>query len=107
MTNLKSLKSVSGMVQRLLEEHPNTRSSDNTLYYMVCRDIGRQNGVNIEQMSMPQFLLRMKEYGFPPFESVRRSRQKIQHDHPELSADANVEAARMLNEEVYRKFARE
>lgn len=48
----------------------------------------------------------MKEYNMPAFETVRRTRQKIQHDNPELSGCDDVEAKRMVNEEMFRDYAR-
>ena len=47
-----------------------------------------------------------KVFGLPAFESVRRTRQKLQAAHPELAGDSNVEAQRMLNEGVFKEYAR-
>ena len=46
------------------------------------------------------FLLKMREWGFPPFESVRRARQRIQQQFPELSAKKTVAEKREENEEA-------
>ena len=48
----------------------------------------------------------MKDYGFPGFETVRRSRQKLQATFPELAGDADVEGMRRVNEETFRDYAR-
>lgn len=50
----------------------------------------------------------IREYNnlFPPFESVRRTRQKVQEKYPDLAASEEVEAGRELNETAYREFAR-
>lgn len=82
------------------------RNSDNHLYYWVCASIGNSNGIDIHSMSMPKFLLHLREYGFPQFESVRRARQKIQAEHPELAGDKTVEGQRRQNEEVFRAYAK-
>ena len=58
-------------------------------------------------MSVPFFLLHMKEYGFPPFESVRRNRQLIAAKYPNLSGGEDVEAWRTANEEAVREYVRE
>ena len=106
MSKSKELKTTTDMVKHILETVPMARNSDNYLYYWVCAMIGKQNGVDIHKMSMPMFLLHLKEYGFPQFESVRRTRQKIQAEYPELAANDRVEGQRMLNEEVFRDYAR-
>lgn len=103
MDNLKTLTS---QVKNILETVPETRNSDNRLYYVVCATIGKKNGIDIEKMSMPHFLLHLKDYGMPAFESVRRTRQKIQETYPELAADRDVEAQRELNEEAFLEYAR-
>ena len=47
----------------------------------------------------------MKEYGLPGFETVRRSRQKVQADNPELAGSEAVRRKRAKKETVYREFA--
>lgn len=106
MSKSKELKTTTDMVKHILETVPMARNSDNHLYYWVCAMIGKQNGVDIHKMSMPMFLLHLKEYGFPQFESVRRARQKLQAEYPELAGTSTVEGQRMLNEEVFRDYAR-
>ena len=106
MSKSAELRSTTELVKEILTDSPKARSSDNYLYYLVCATIGRENGVDVNKMSMPMFLLRTKEYRFPPFESVRRSRQKLQAKYPELSADADVEAQRTINEQIFKAYAR-
>jgi hypothetical protein len=57
-------------------------------------------------LSVPVFLTKMNELGFPPFESVRRNRQKLQAAHPELAACEAVESFREEKEKEFRAFAR-
>lgn len=106
MGRLNELKTTQGIVLEVLKEQPMARSSDNYLCYMVYKIVGKKNGIDIDSMSMPTFFLHMKEYGFPSTETIRRTRQKIQAEHPELAAEGNVEAQRNLNEEVFREYAR-
>lgn len=101
-----SLKTTTGIVKMILKDNPDTRNSDNLLYYHVLKHVGNLHGIDIEKMSVPIFLLKMKDYGLPPFESVRRARQKIQASYPELSAKTDVESYRQLNEQEYRDYAR-
>ena len=106
MGKFKELQTTSRIVKEILEEYPEARNSDNVLYVKVCAEIGKEKGIDINKMSMPHFLLHLKEYKMPPFETCRRSRQKIQAEYPHLAANADVEAQRILNEESFRSYAR-
>lgn len=103
---MDNLKSTSQLVKMVLQSYPETRSSDNLLYYQILKILGQDNGIDIDSMSVTRFLLYMKQYGFPQFESVRRTRQKIQQHHPELSPNDKVEGFRTLNEKDFRYYAR-
>ena len=59
---IKELKTIHNLVKNILEEHPQARNSDNILYYYVIKHIGAQKGINIDSMSLPNFLLNMKAY---------------------------------------------
>ena len=102
---MADLYKVSELVRNTLKKYPMSRNSDNYLYYLILKKVGEKNGIDIDRMSMPMFLLNMRQYGFPPFESVRRSRQKIQHDYPELAGTKAVRDYRQTEEERYREFA--
>lgn len=103
---MDNLKTTADLVKAILEKNQKARNSDNYLYYCVIRIIGKRSGVDIDNMSVPMFFLNMKEYNMPAFETVRRTRQKMQRDNPELSGCDEVEVQRMLNEEVFRDYAR-
>ena len=100
------LNTTANLVKVVLQEEPQTRSSDNLLYLKVIERIAEEKGIDLENFSVPYFLKNMSFMYFPPFESVRRARQKIQAQHPELSAKAKVQAQRKINEAEYREFAR-
>lgn len=100
------LKKTTEIVRWLLENVPHTRNSDSFLYYKVLEHISEQKGYTLTAMPVPFFLKRMKEYGFPCFETVRRARQKLQATHPELKACEEVETVRSENEDVVREYAR-
>lgn len=95
------------IVYDLLIEDEKTRNSDNYLYYRVLEKVARDKGIQINSMLVPTLLLNMTDLGFPPFESVRRSRQKIQQHNPELAGNIEVEALRKVNEQEYKDFARQ
>ena len=101
-----SIKGVAKEVKGVLERIPKARNSDDILYYYVCRRMLHEKGFNIDNLNFSSIFLRRKEYGIPPFETVRRSRQKIQSEIPELRANADVEAMREVLEEEYKAYAR-
>lgn len=102
MGKATELKNTTDIVKHLLINEPATRNSDDLLYLKVCESI------NIVAVNVPfkEMLLKRREWGIPPFESVRRSRQKIQEKYPELSGNTSVEGHRKLNEEVFKEYAR-
>lgn len=103
----KEIKHTNALVMEILKQSSKARNSDNYLYYAVVATIAKRNGIDIEKISLPHYLLHIKEYGvFPAFETVRRTRQKIQASFPELAACSEVEAQRIVNEDVYKSYAR-
>lgn len=103
---MNEIQSTSKLVKEALINHPDTRNSDNYLYYVICRDLLAKIGLNIDSISLSNALLNRKIYNLPPFETVRRTRQKAQEKCPELAALFEVEAKRAELEEKYREFAR-
>jgi hypothetical protein len=99
---MKGLKQITSVVKEVLEEKPDTRNSDDLLYINVCR---RMSPMALRQPFEMVFLQR-NTLGVPKYESVRRSRQKIQEHHPELCGTDEVEGQRVLNEERVREYAR-
>ena len=103
---MNELKTVAQLVKVILEEDKQSRNSDSFLYLKVLEVYGRKNDIDINDMSVPSFLLTMKEKGFPAFETVRRTRQKVQAEFPELGACDTVKGMRMVNETDFRQYAR-
>ena len=102
---MNDLKNTTALVKALLEEDKQCRNSDSFLYLKVLSVTGKRKGINIESMSVPYFLLNLHGTAFPPFESVRRARQKIQATYPELAACEVVEGFRIENENQFRAYA--
>lgn len=102
MDTATELKNTSDIVKVILQKYPDTRNSDDLLYLKVCEYV---NGTHI---SLPfwKVIKDRKDFGYPPFESVRRSRQKLQATYPELASNKVVEAQREQNENIYKEFAR-
>ena len=103
---MNDLNTTTKLVKAILEQDEMARNSDSFLYLKVLEHISNQEGFAINHMTVPYFLENMKEYGFPGFETVRRTRQKVQQHHPELAACDKVTRMRMLNETDFRRYSR-
>ena len=104
---MNDLKTTTKLVRTILEENPQTRNSDSFLYFKVLQYRANRTGVDLRDISVASFLLGMDAFGFPGFETVRRTRQKLQATHPELAALESVQIARMENEKVFRGYSLE
>lgn len=102
---MENLKTVSALVKDILENDNKARNTDNHLYLRVLEHYSDQRGVDIQVMTVPVFLKELDNHSFPGFETVRRSRQKVQATYPELAPSENVGKRRAKNEAVYREFA--
>lgn len=99
---MNKIKRTSDIVKDVLKDCPNARNSDDLLYINVCKRISPM----VCNQPFQTVLLMRNELGIPPFESVRRTRQKLQASYPELCASDEVEAQRMVNEEIVKNYAR-
>ena len=95
------LKTVKEMVEKLLKENLILRGDDDLLFCEICRQIKPET----QSMSVCEFFLMRKKMGLPSFESVRRSRQKVQEEHPELKPCERVQESRKRQEEKFYNFA--
>lgn len=95
------LKTVKKMVEKLLKENLILRGDDDLLFCEICRQIKPET----QLMSVCEFFLMRKKMGLPSFESVRRSRQKVQEEHPELKPCERVQESRKRQEEKFYNFA--
>lgn len=102
MNKVRELKGTTKIVKEILEQYPETRDSDDTLYLKVC---GR---INYNYISIPVALAlsNRKDYGIPCWETVSRARRRLQRAYPELAAKPDVEAGRMLNEEIFKDYSK-
>ena len=106
MNKKKELKTTRALVKNILEQDAETRNSDNHLYLNVIRAVAKEKNVDLNEVSITNFLSNITQWGFPPFESVRRARQQLQHDNPNLASNEAVQDFRTQNEAVFRDFAR-
>lgn len=102
---MNDLKHTSQIVKAILEQDKRTRNSDSFLYLKVLKHFAQKTGQPVHEMSVQSFLLNMADLNIPPFESVRRARQKAQAKHPELAACDNVQQMRRENEAAFYAFA--
>ena len=89
------------LVKQMLEENERTRNSDNELYVEICY------AVNPSVMRLPfeDVIGNLERFGLPPFETVRRSRQILQAERPDLRPCDEVALFRAENELAYEEFA--
>ena len=83
-------------VFEILKNDKKSRNSDRYLYVSVVKLLN-------PELACKPFAEAMLNANIPCFETVRRARQHLQEWHPELRADANVEAARKVEEEEYKE----
>lgn len=103
---MNELKNTTTLVKSILEQDVRTRNSDSLLYLKVIERIADKEGVNLYGISVPMFLANMSAYPyFPGFETVRRTRQKVQAENPTLGANERVGAFRSEREREFRAWA--
>ncbi len=98
------LKTIERMVYDVLKSNPKARDNDMELYYIVSKEFfflthGRA------MLLFEDVMRNYKALGIPCFESVRRTRQKIQAAHPELGCSPDVRIARHRNRKAYVDYA--
>jgi hypothetical protein len=103
--NKNNLVKMSELVEELLVKDEKCRNSDAYLYFQVLATVSKQKGIDINNMTVPEFLLKMHGNALPIFETIRRTRQKVQEMHPELSACETVKQFRAENETEYLEFS--
>ena len=70
-------------VEKVLREHKDARDSDfRTIGWVI-----KLTRPEVMSMSFSAVLWNHKELDLPSFETIRRTRQKLQHDNPELRGE--------------------
>ena len=101
---MRNLKTIENRVLAVLKEHPEARNDDMKLYLLVSKAcIYDTHGIS--HFSFEDVMSNYKAYGIPCFESIRRTRQKIQAKCPELGCSPKVRRARHRNQKAYRDYA--
>lgn len=106
---MSKIKKTAKLVKELLRVDPKARNSDGYLYLKVLELMAgmEERPIRLEEMTVPYFLLNIRQLNYPCFETVRRTRAKIQSEHPELRASAEIEAKRQARRKEFKAFARE
>ena len=91
---MRSLLTTEKEVEKILEEVPITRTSDNLLYAEYWRR-------KAPHISFYEFWLNFKKYDASPYKSVERARRTIQSRRPDLEEKTVKEARTELEMEYY------
>lgn len=102
---MQKILNTAKLVKLALTVCPETRNSDSFLYLKVIEQQAIDKGMNIWNIPLPHFLENYQKWGFAPFETVRRTRQKLQAAFPELASTDEVAALRDEREEVFHQYA--
>ena len=102
---MRNLKTIENRVLAVLKEHPEARNDDMKLYLLVSKAcIYDTHGIS--HFCFEDVMSNYKAYCIPCFESIRRTRQKIQAKHPELGCSPEVRRARHKMQLVYSDYAK-
>ena len=102
---MKKLKTIERRVTEILREHPDARNDDMKLCLLVSEScIAETHGTGI--FTFFDVMTNYKGYGIPCFESIRRTRQKIQAKYPELGCSPEVRRARHKMQRIYSDYAK-
>ena len=104
---MTDLLTTAKLVETILEQDTRARNSDSFLFFRVIGVISLDKGIDLNKVPITVFLLKHSEWGFPGFETVRRTRQKVQAKRPELAASERVQGFRAVNEIVFHDYAKE
>ena len=98
---------IENQVLYILRENMEARNDDMKLYLLVCnRCYQRYEKQDVGTLPFAVIMNCYKELHLPHFESVRRSRAKLQAAYPELAPSPDVQRGRKRCEHMYRNYAK-
>ena len=100
---MRNLKTIEKKVRAVLEKNEDARNDDMVLYLALCNACLKDAGA----MPLAEIMTQHKYLGLPSFESVSRTRRKLQAQHPELAGSRPVQKMRATGEKAYRRYAKE
>lgn len=77
------MKDLNDLIKKILTEHKEARDDDFKVIGYVVKALNPE----AMQLTFGQALWNHNKLDLPSFETIRRTRQKIQHDHPELRGE--------------------
>lgn len=80
---MKKLKTLEDKVKAIMQKNEDVRNDDMTLYLIVCNTYLKGTGA----MPFAEVMEQYKYLGLPSFESVGRTRRKLQAKYPELAGE--------------------
>ena len=104
---MDNLTTVSALVQDIMVNEPDSRDSDNLLFYLVCKKILADHGKNIDTIGFGNLFLSLHKYGLPQFETVGRVRRKLQQTFPELHCSPAVAMTRASNRDAFTDYGKD
>lgn len=107
MTKLKELRQVKNIVTKILEADTKARNDDSYLYVQVIKEFEKILGLYALDYPLEMFLTDPMFKDFPCFETVRRSRQRVQETRLDLASDKRIAKRRKELEQDYVDFAKE
>ena len=99
---MKDLKTIESRVRVILSNHKEARDDDMILYLLYCNRYGE---VKIGELPFEMVMNNYKVFHIPCFESIRRTRQKIQAVTPELGCSPKVRRARKKQQGNFKAYA--
>ena len=98
---MSKLKRIKPLVKTILKEEPSTRSDD----FLLIAEVYYRLVPECANMPFSVVMLGHKALGLPYFESIRRTRQKLQARYEELRPPKKVQEARLNKTTEYIDFA--
>ena len=87
---MRNLKTIEKKVRAVLEKNEDARNDDMVLYLALCNACLKDAGA----MPLAEIMTQHKYLGLPSFESVSRTRRKLQARYPELVGSRPVQKMR-------------
>lgn len=99
---MKDLKTIENRVRDILLSSKEARDDDMILYLLYCNRFGE---VRVGELPFEMVMNNYKVFHIPCFESVRRTRQKIQAATPELGCSPETRRARKKQQGKFKSYA--
>ena len=100
---MRNLKTIENKVKTILKKNEDARNDDMVLYLALCNLCLKDAGA----IPLAEIMTQHRSLGLPSFESVSRTRRKLQARYPELAGSRPVQKIRATGEKAYRRYAKE